>query len=125
MHIASSPTTPTWPGTQVYALVPLRRTFMLPLSSMSATVACAATAAGAAESARAILVAVDSSAFAAEGVAETINNNAPNKNPSFFKLKLPSTCEQAAKGSSRKTGTILGRRKRRGNGNENRGTPAP
>src|ERR1700681_2927448 len=71
-HIASSPTTAGWPGMHVHPLVPLRSTVMLPLASMSATVACAVIEAGPAESARAIfwsLVSVAAEAAATVGAS--------------------------------------------------------
>src|SRR5271155_5172593 len=59
-HMAGSPTPVGSPGMQVNPLVPARRIVILPCASISATVAALATSGGAAESARAILVCVDS-----------------------------------------------------------------
>src|ERR1700690_1355299 len=57
-HSAGFPGTFGFPGRHVKSFVPLRRSFILPCSSISATVASFVTLGGPAESARAILLAI-------------------------------------------------------------------
>src|SRR5271167_389624 len=64
-HMATSPTTPGWPGKQVHPLFPSRSVVMFPFASMSTILASFAIEAGPADMARLILASLDSSAVAA------------------------------------------------------------
>lgn len=65
-HMAGSPMTFGFPGMQVKSLVPSRRTMVLPCASVSMILADAATSAGPADMARAILASVVSAALIEE-----------------------------------------------------------